>query len=86
VVYGLCILGQRQAREGNLMHARYNADAVTTTQSRIQAESDDALRRRIAWVASRLASAKLVSLAASSAWLKYFRAPFLSPSIYRISN
>jgi hypothetical protein len=83
VVYGLCILGQRQAREGNLMHAR---DAVTTTHCQIQAESDDALRRRIAWVASRLASAKLVSLAASSAWLKYFKAPFLSPSIYRIST
>jgi hypothetical protein len=67
VVYGLCILGQRQAREGHLMHARYNADAITTTHSRIQAESDDAPRRRIACVASRLASAKLVSLAASSA-------------------
>jgi hypothetical protein len=49
-----------------------------------QAEPEE-LSRRIAWVASLLASAKLVSFAASNAWVKYFRAPFLSPSIWLVS-
>lgn len=61
------ISGERQAPEGTVMILCMPADANAVSHVRLQAEPDDALRRRIACVASRLASAKLVSFAASSA-------------------